>query len=132
MIPRIRLIITLLLGCHLFVAPSLVTSQLRSASSSLEPFPMAANAGVVDPKDQSLSPAQQAGPAKIVPSAPDDEGMKVMEEVIQQQLQSAAEQDSNPPPPPANVVLNKDDVLIRADEQEKNQDIYKVRGHVEI
>jgi len=132
MIPRIRLIITLLLGCHLFVAPSLVTSQLRSASSSLEPFPMAANADTSDLQDQNLSPTQQAGPAKIVPSAPDDEGMKVMEEVIQQQLQSAAEQDSNPPPPPANVVLNKDDVLIRADEQEKNQDIYKVRGHVEI
>src|SRR3974390_510654 len=122
MIPRIRLIITLLLGCHLFVAPALVTSQLRSASSPLDPSPIAANADAPDVQDQSLSPAQQAAPAKTVPSVPDDEGMKVMEEVIQQQLQSAAEQDSNPPPPPANVVLNKDDVLIRAGEQEKNQD----------
>ena len=33
---------------------------------------------------------------------------------------------------PANVVLNRDEVLIRADEQEKTQDIYKVRGNVEI
>ena len=28
--------------------------------------------------------------------------------------------------------MNRDEVLIRADEQEKNQDIYKVRGNVEI
>ncbi len=58
--------------------------------------------------------------------------MKVMEEVVQQQMQSAAEQDSGNPRPPANAVLNRDEVLIRADEQEKNQDIYKVRGNVEI
>ena len=58
--------------------------------------------------------------------------MKVMEEVVQQQTQSAAEQDSGNPRPPANAVLNRDEVLIRADEQEKNQDIYKVRGNVEI
>ena len=31
-----------------------------------------------------------------------------------------------------NVPLGRNEVLIRADEQEKNQDIYKVRGHVEI
>ena len=55
-----------------------------------------------------------------------------MEEVVQQQMQSAAEQDSGTPRPPANVVLNRDEVLIRADEQEKIQDIYKVRGNVEI
>ena len=58
--------------------------------------------------------------------------MKVMEEVVQQQMQSAAEQDSGNPRPPANVVLSRDEVLIRADEQEKSQDIYKVRGNVEI
>ncbi len=58
--------------------------------------------------------------------------MKVMEEVVQRQMKSAAEQDSGNPRPPANVVLNRDEVLIRADEQEKNQDIYKVRGNVEI
>ena len=58
--------------------------------------------------------------------------MKVMQEVVQQQMQSSAEQDSGPPRPPANVVLSRDEVLIRADEQEKNQDIYKVRGNVEI
>ncbi len=51
---------------------------------------------------------------------------------MQQQLQSAAQEDVGPPRPLANVVLNRDEVLIRADEQEKVQDIYKVRGHVEI
>jgi len=58
--------------------------------------------------------------------------MKVMEEVVRQQMQSAVEQDSGNPRPPANVVLSRDEVLIRADEQEKSQDIYKVRGNVEI
>ncbi len=55
-----------------------------------------------------------------------------MEEVVQQQLQSAAEAGFGTPAPPANIVLNRDDVLIRADEQEKIRDVYKVRGHVEI
>ena len=58
--------------------------------------------------------------------------MRVMEEVVRQQMKSAVEQDSANPRPPANVVLNRDEVLIRADEQEKSQDIYKVRGNVEI
>src|SRR5208337_3670940 len=71
-------------------------------------------------------------PQKPAPPAGEDEGMKVMEEVVRQQMQSAAEQDAGTPPPPANVVLNRNEVLIRADEQEKSQDVYKVRGHVEI
>ena len=58
--------------------------------------------------------------------------MKVMEEVVRQQMQSSAQENSGPPRPPANVVLSRDEVLIRADEQEKNQDVYKVRGNVEI
>ncbi len=56
----------------------------------------------------------------------------MLEEVVRQQTQSAADQDFGNPRPPANVVLNRDEVLIRAHEQEKNQDIYKVRGNVEI
>ena len=43
-----------------------------------------------------------------------------MEEVVQQQLQSGTDQDTGPPRPAANVVLNRDEVLIRADEQEKS------------
>ena len=129
MISRTRLIITTLLGCHLILAPALLTSQLRNApqdeTSAQNPSPQAT---------PTATPARPAAPSKPEPSAPadEDEGMRVMEEVVQQQMQSAAEQDSANPRPAANVVLNRDEVLIRADEQEKNQDIYKVRGNVEI
>jgi LPS-assembly protein len=129
MIPRIRLIITVLLGSHLFVAPAIVTSQLRSSVAS-DP-PAAASVAAELQNQGSSVPAQPTDAAK--PTAfGDDEGMRVMQEVVQQQMQSAAEQDANPPRPPANVVLSRDEVLIRADEQEKIQDVYKVRGRVEI
>jgi LPS-assembly protein len=129
MISRTRLIITALMGCHLILAPLLLTSQLRTAS------PEEDTAQSSPPQAASpATPAQPPTASKPEPSAPaeEDEGMKVMEEVVQQQMQSAAEQDSGNPRPSANVVLNRDEVLIRADEQEKNQDIYKVRGNVEI
>ena len=117
------------MGCHLILAPALLTSQLRTDSQQDNP------ARSIAPQTTSpATPAQPPAASKPVPSAPaeEDEGMKVMEEVVQQQMQSAAEQDSGNPIPPANVVLNRDEVLIRADEQEKNQDIYKVRGNVEM
>jgi len=129
MISRTRLIITALMGCHLILAPALLTSQLRTASQAASP--------AQNSPPQATSPAtstQQPTVSKPAPVTPaeEDEGVKVMEEVVQQQMQSAAEQDSGNPRPPANVVLNRDEVLIRADEQEKSQDIYKVRGNVEI
>jgi LPS-assembly protein len=129
MISRTRLIITALMGCHLILAPALLTSQLRTASQQ--------DGTAQSSPPQATSPATPAQPptaSNPEPSAPaeQDEGMKVMEEVVQQQMQSAAEADSGNPRPPANLVLNRDEVLIRADEQEKNQDIYKVRGNVEI
>ena len=117
------------MGCHLILAPLLLTSQLHTAS------PEDDNAQSSPPQASSpATPAQPPTVSKPEPSAPaeEDVGMKVMEEVVQQQMQSAAEQDSGNPRPPANVVLNRDEVLIRADEQEKSQDIYKVRGNVEI
>ncbi len=146
MISRIRLIITALLGCHLLLAPALLTSQLRSASQDANSYPKnppsaspsSANSEQQSPEDDSpqstspATPAQATTPSKPPPAAADDEGMKVMEEVVQQQLQGNAAQDLGAPRPPANVVLGRDEVLIRADEQEKNQDIYKVRGNVEI
>jgi LPS-assembly protein len=124
MISRFRLIITALLGCHLLLAPALLTSQLRSASTEQNP-PQASPTANPSHSSTTTTPAAP-------PPAPEDEGAQVMEEVVQQQMRSAAEQDSGTPRPPANVVLNRDEVLIRADEQEKNQDIYKVRGNVEI
>ncbi|HEY4901442.1 MAG TPA: LPS assembly protein LptD [Terriglobales bacterium] len=129
MISRTRLIITTLLGCHLILAPALLTSQLRSTSQD------DTSAQNTSPQVLSSStPAQQTTPQKseTSPPAEEDEGMRVVEEVVQQQTQGAADQDSGNPRPPANVVLNRDEVLIRADEQEKSQDIYKVRGNVEI
>src|SRR5271169_6224124 len=139
MISRTRLIITPLLGCHLLLAPALLTSQLRSAAGQ-DPAAQISTPSVA-PGQQNLpgNPAQNATsdeatqqPAPPKPAPEEDEGMKVMEEVVQQQMRSAAEQESGNPRPPANVVLNRDEVLIRADEQEKSQDIYKVRGNVEI
>ena len=54
------------------------------------------------------------------------------EQIIQQELQTSSDQELGPPRPAINVPLGRNEVLIRADEQEKNQDIYKGRGHVEI
>ena len=139
MISRIRLIITALLGCHLLLAPALLTSQLRSTSAgdgspqpsstsgSSGPHEQNSNTGA-QPVPSATSGQQTAPPKNETPSEP-NEGMKVMEEVVRQQMQDQA---SGPPRPPANVVLNRNDVLIRANQQEKNQDIYKVRGNVEI
>ena len=131
MISRTRLIITALLGSHLFLAPALVTSQLRSAAandaaSQLSGDPVSSQ----QPVQGTASPQQPANSPQADLPAPEDDGTKVVEEVVQQQMQSEGEQEA--PPPTANVVLNRDEVLIRADHQEKVQDIYKVRGHVVI
>ena len=125
---RIRFIITALLGSHLFLVPALLTSQLRSYSATSE----VAQAAAVPASPSTGNPAQNTATPKPETSAPEDEGKAVIEHVVQEQIQSGAAEDSGPPRPPANVVLSRDEVLIRADEQEKVQDIYKVRGHVEI
>jgi LPS-assembly protein len=130
MISRIRLIITTVLVCHLFLAPALLTSQLRTDSND----PQSPQTITTSQSSQELStgqPASQKSSETAAPPEQKDEGMRVMEEVVQQQMQSAA-QESGTPPAPSNVVLNRDEVLIQADEQEKVQDIYKVRGHVVI
>jgi len=149
MISRTRLIITALLGCHLILAPALLTSQWRSGAEGEDPGqvtpPLQDSQAASSTKDPTVSspqeatspagPEQKPAPAKpelYAPAAEENEGTRVLQEVVEQQLQNPAEQDSGNPRPPANVVLNRDEVLIRADEQEKNQDIYKVRGNVEI
>ena len=131
MISRNRFIITTLLGCHLLLAPSLLTSQLLSVSAQQEPAAGAPKAGANPQGGGQSTSAEQ--PQSQPPPPPSGEGMKVMEEVVQQQMRDSAQQQLGPPRPPANVVLNRDEVLIRADErQEKSQDIYKVSGNVEI
>jgi LPS-assembly protein len=52
--------------------------------------------------------------------------------ILREQIQAGAEPEETNPRPPVNVPLGREEVLIRADEQEKKQDIYYVRGHVEI
>ncbi|MGA9565923.1 MAG: LPS assembly protein LptD [Candidatus Korobacteraceae bacterium] len=142
MISRTRLIITALLGCHLLLAPALLTSQLRSNPGGQESpaiSPTSDNSPTQEPNssgttqgNSSSTTTQQPAPPKTQTPPQEDEGMRVMQEVVQQQMRDSAQRDSGPPRPPANVVLNRDEVLIRADEQEKSQDIYKVRGNVEI
>jgi len=113
MTSRIRLIITALLLCHLFLRPGVVTSQLPAAG-------------------------QQQNPGKSVSQPPEitvrtdtgEEDTKT-EQIIQQELQEG-NQELGPQRPAINVAPGRNEVLIRADEQEKNQDIYSVRGHVEI
>jgi len=134
MISRIRLIITALLGCHLFLAPALLTSQLLTTfdpQQQASPLNTATdNSSTQNPGDSR--PVQSSNPSASELSSTEDEGKQVMQEVVQQQMEESIRQDTGTPRPPANVVLNRDEVLIRADEQEKNQDIYKVRGNVEI
>ena len=141
MISRIRLIITAVVACHLFLQPGLLTSQLRPS-------------GIADtspPSDEPLGPShppfhdentpvtepQGASPQSTSASHIDvltDDGKhdQKTEQALQQEIQASSDQQLGPPRPAVNVPLGHNEVLIRADEQEKIQDIYKVRGHVEI
>jgi LPS-assembly protein len=111
MIPRTRLIITAVLLCHAFVLPTVVTSQLRPAQ-----------------------PQQNQAPATPAVSVQSDSGKEdtATEHLVQKIVQESDEQDLGPQRPATNVPLGRNEVLIRADQQEKNQDIYNVKGHVTI
>ena len=88
MISRIRLIITAWLGCHLLLAPALLTSQLRSPSARDESSPFSSASGLIEPQDQTTSnppqtapsekSIQEPAPAKKAAPSDQDEGMKVM------------------------------------------------------
>ncbi len=145
MISRTRLIITALVACHLFLRPGLLTSQLhpsalpqisdQAAQETAPPEPTS-NPGVPD-ENKPLTTSQPTA-SKPPTSQPEinvitDDGQRDQrtEQIIQQELQTS-DQELGPPRPAVNVPLGRNEVLIRADEQEKNQDIYKGRGHVEI
>ena len=86
-----------------------------------------------DDAASEAEPAAQLPPAKPEVTVKTDTGQedKQTEQIIQQVIQSGSEdQELGPPRPSMNVALGRDEVLIRGDEQEKNQDIYKARGHV--
>src|SRR5271157_2340228 len=146
MISRTRLIITALLACHLFLQPGLLTSQLRppavqeisgpaapkqdSSDSAFEPGTPTENKQLTE----TPTAAQKAPPPAPEVTVTTDTGQQDQktEQIIQQELQASSDQELGPPRPAINVPLGRNEVLIRADEQEKVQDIYKVRGHVEI
>ena len=66
-------------------------------------------------------------------SATDDKGNEDAdtEQIIQEEI-SSGNQQLGPPRPAMNIPLGRNEVLIRGDEQEKNRDIYHVRGNVEV
>ena len=148
MIPRTGLIITALLLCHLFLRADVVTSQLpapqqqQKAKPAAPQPPAAITPPAADQSDddmfdddedlpQSSSPAQQpAKPQVSVRSDTGEEDTKT-EEIIQQEMQESGAQEG-PERPATNASPGRNEVLIRADQQEKNQDIYSARGHVEM
>ncbi len=112
MILRTRFLITAIFACHCFLAPQLLTSQLRSSSSSSGPQILPQSAG-----DNSAPSVQQ-------------QDARDSQDILDQELQSDSEaQDANPKPA-VNVPLGRDEVLIRADHQTWNQDTWTGTGHV--
>ena len=140
MIPRTRFIITAVCLCHLFLCPLLLTSQLPAAQSQQNtesaPPPSAgtssSSSAAPGNGDDSAAPRQSRAQPQITVTTDTGEEDTSTEGIIQQQLQESEQQDSGPQRPAINASLGRNEVLIRADEQEKNQDIYHVRGHVEI
>ena len=146
MISRTRLIITALVACHLFLQPRLLTSQLRPSASEeifAQTSPLAdqspslpSSAAPTEKKPLMQSPegAQTSPPpASEITVTTDSGGQdKKTEQIIQQELEASSNQELGPPRPATNVPLGRNEVLIRADEQEKIQDIYHARGHVEM
>ncbi|HUI84909.1 MAG TPA: LPS assembly protein LptD [Candidatus Binatia bacterium] len=141
MIPRTRLIITALLLCHLFLRPPVVTSQLRAGAQQQNPSPATSEPAGLDTGSSAAAQnasrvwAQAQNPqTKPEVTATTDSGEEdtTTERIIRQELQNSNEQELGPTRPATNVALGRNEVLIRADEQEKKQDIYYVRGHVEI
>jgi LPS-assembly protein len=114
MIVRTRFLITAIFACHCFLAPQLVTSQLRSSSSSSGAQISPQSAGDDSPPDVQQQDARDA------------------QEILDQELQSdSAAQDANPKPA-VNVPLGRDEVLIQADHQTWNQDTWTGTGHVVV
>lgn len=102
-----------LLLCHAFVLPALLTSQLRPS------------------EDQQVQPQSSSPPVTVKTDSGKEDAET--ERVVQQQLEEdSSDQEAGPQRPEMNVPLGRNEVLIRADQQEKNQDIYNVRGHVVI
>jgi len=140
MISRTRLIITALLLCHLFLRPGLLTSQLpasespqNAVQSGSQPTASGSSSTTAQAGAQSSTSAQSSAskPGITVRTDTGEEDTKT-EQIIQQELQNSGDQDLGPQRPAINVAPGRNEVLIRADEQEKKQDMYYGHGHVEI
>ena len=114
MISRNRLIITVILACHCFLSPQLLTSQLRrtSGQSGAEIQPQAAG---------------DTSPAKVQQQDAED-----AQRFLQQEMQAGGSAQDETPRPALNVPIGRDEVLITADHQKKDQDIYYATGHVVV
>jgi LPS-assembly protein len=148
MIARTRMIITALVACHLFLQPGVLTSQLRPPEPPNSSAQATSQTGASDAASAPETPAgpqlpndstSEGGPAQQNPAGKPgvtvrtDTGQedKQTEEIIQQEIQSESnEQELGPARPAMNVGLGRDEVLIRGDHQDWNQDIYRARGHV--
>ena len=141
MIPRTRFLTTACLLCQLLLGSAMLTTRLHAApvpqnstgSGSQSPQNQAQGADVYGNPAQNAAPAPAQAPArKPSMTATDDKGNEDTdtEQIIQQEISSS--EQTGPPRPAMNTPLGHNEVLIRADEQEKKQDIYYGRGNVEI
>ena len=89
------------------------------------------NTGSPEGTPPVATPQQPASKSGITAQTDTGQEDTKTEQIIEQEIQ-ANDQEQGPPPPAMNVALGRDEVLIRADQQDKNQDIYSGRGHVEI
>jgi LPS-assembly protein len=148
MISRTGFIITALLLCHLFLRPKVLTSQLPAPKQQQNPAqagnPPASNSKPApaaeqdedtfdeyEMDDDNPPPQQQSKPQITVKTDAGEEDTRT-EQIIQQEMQESGQEELGPKRPPINVAPGRNEVLISADEQEKNQDIYYARGHVQV
>jgi LPS-assembly protein len=141
MILRNRLIITALFACHCFLSPQLLTSQLRSSTSSgVGPQTPAHTQQENVATPSSTGTDDSTGTIQIVPDWLGDttqdylkqQDLEDTQDFLDDLMQDAEEPQETVARPAVNIPLGRDEVLIFADHQEKTQDIYHVRGHVII
>jgi len=150
MIPRIRFITTAVFLCQLLLPFAVLTTRLHAAQFQQNDAPAAPNQN--GPHDSAAAAAQQEGvfggqrspqstdlhvqvpPARPQLTATGDSGDEDLdtEQLVQELVDNGGQEELGPPKPSINVPLGRNEVLIRADSQEKKQDIYYVRGNVEI
>ena len=138
MIPRIRFLITAWFLCQLLLLFGVLTTRLHAAQIQQQDSATAPQSTpAIVPQNGAAAPDHAIQPPasdKPKLTATDDAGNEdsAVEQFIEQELQAGSGEQEGPPRPATNVALGRNEVLIRADEQEKNQDLYHVRGNVEI